>query len=162
MINSFMPTGNERDLMLNYIDEALRLFGLPVQLIDIKEKSFYDDAERMSKSFWDIKVLLQDYVDKKLLANLSWHHIEKGEQGMTVFIPERYGGRDLHIVTGQVLRFQNGDLFKITEISQAYLVGLWRVCRIVPYIVEDTRDRENKRFKTQYFDAGRVEDDDWD
>jgi hypothetical protein len=153
---SLLPSNNETHLMLTMIDEAMRLYGLQCLLIDYKDINLYMDDQTLSHAY-DYRILLQDYVDKKIVANLRWQNIEKQEQGQVAFAPIQWGGRHFSVIEHQVIKLYNGDLWEIAEVNRAYLVGIWYVIKIVPYVPEKDRPREEKQMKSQYVDPLRQE-----
>ena len=153
---SLLPSNNENQLMLTMIDEAMRLFGFQCLLIDYKDINMYLDDQTLSNAF-DYRILLQEYIDKKILANLSWQHIEKQQQGQVAFAPIQWGGRHFSVVEHMVIKLFNGDLWEVAEVNRTYLVGLWYVVRLVPYVPEKDRLREEKQMKSNYFDPLRQE-----
>lgn len=153
---SLLPTNNENQLMLTMIDEAMRLFGFQCLLIDIKDINMYLDDQTLEHAF-DYRILLQEYIDKKILANLSWQNVEKQQQGQVIFAPIQWGGRHFSIVEHMVIKLFNGDLWQVAEVNRTYLVGLWYVVRIVPYIPEKDRPREEKQMKSNFIDPRRQE-----
>ena len=155
-MTSLLPSENENKLMLTMIDEAMRLFGFQCLLIDIKDINMYLDDRTLSHAF-DYRILLQEYIDKRILANLSWQNIEKQEQGQVAFAPIQWGGNHFSVVEKQVLKLFNGDLWQVAEVNRSYLVGIWYVIRIVPYVPEKDRPREEKQMKSQFVDPMRQE-----
>lgn len=155
-MTSLLPSNNENSLMLTMIDESMRLYGFQCILIDYKDLNLYEDNRELTHSY-DYRILLQDYIDKRILANLSWQHIEKGEQGQVAFCPIQWGGKKFSLVEQMVIRLFNGDLWQIKEINRAYLVGLWFIVKLVPYVPEKNRPREEKQMKTQFLDPFRQE-----
>lgn len=150
---SLLPTVGEHSLVLSFIDEALRLFGLPARLYSPDSVSMYEDNVQVS-SFVDIAVLLGDYVDRKLLADLRWNHMEAGQDSLECFLPVRYGDRDISVVEDMVLEFRDSR-FRVVEVNRSYLVGLWYIARLVPYVTEP--DREVDGFKSSYMSGRRRE-----
>jgi hypothetical protein len=153
---SLLPTPNENRLMLMMIDEAMRLYGFQCLLIDIKDINMYLDDRDLSHAF-DYRILMQDYIDKKILANLSWQNIEKQQQGQVAFVPIQWGGRHFSVVEKMVIKLFNGDLWQVAEVNRTYLVGLWYVIKMVPYVPEKDRPREEKQMKSNFVDPRRQE-----
>lgn len=153
---SLLPSNNEYNLQLSMIDESMRLLGFQCMLIDIKDINMYLDDRTLSHAF-DYRILLQEYIDKKILANLSWQNIEKQQQGQVAFAPIQWGGRHFSIVENMVIKLFNGDLWQVKEVNRTYLVGLWYIIKIVPYVPEKDRPREEKQMKSQFFDPLRQE-----
>lgn len=153
---SLLPTENENRLMLTMIDEAMRLFGFQCLLIDYKDINMYMDDRTLSHAF-DYRILMQEYIDKRLLANLSWQHIDKQEAGQVAFMPIQWGGRHFSVVEHMVIELFNKELWQIAEVNRTYLVGLWYVVRLVPYVPEKDRPREEKQMKSNFFDPMRKE-----
>ena len=56
-----------------------------------------------------------------------------------------------------VIKLFNGDLWQVAEVNRTYLVGLWYVVRIVPYVPEKDRPREEKQMKSNFMDPRRQE-----
>lgn len=159
MINntmSLLPSDNENHLMLTMIDEAMRLFGFQCLLIDYKDINIYLDDQTLSHAF-DYRILLQEYIDKKILANLSWQNVEKQQPGQVAFCPIQWGGRHFSVVEHMVIKLFNGDLWEVGEVNRSYLVGLWYVVKLVPYVPEKDRPREEKQMKSNFFDPLRQE-----
>ena len=73
-----------------------------------------------------------------------------------MYIPFQFGDRKLNIVKDQVLCI-NDDDWRITAVNDTYLIGLWYVCTVVPFIREEERPREKARHQTQFFNPGEVE-----
>lgn len=153
---SLLPSDNEYNLQLIMIDEAMRLYGFQCLLIDFKDINMYLDNQTLSHAY-DYRILLQEYIDKKILANLSWQNTEKQQQGQVAFAPIQWGGRHFSIVDHQVIKLFNGDLWEVSEVNKTYLVGLWYVIKIVPYVPEKDRERESRQMKSNFVDPKRPE-----
>lgn len=153
---SLLPSDNEYNLQLIMIDEAMRLYGFQCLLIDFKDINMYLDNQSLSHAY-DYRILLQEYIDKKILANLSWQNTEKQQQGQVAFAPIQWGGRHFSIVDHQVIKLFNGDLWEVAEVNKTYLVGLWYVIKIVPYVPEKDRERESRQMKSNFVDPKRPE-----
>ena len=151
---SLLPSDNEYNLQLIMIDEAMRLYGFQCLLIDFKDINMYLDNQSLSHAY-DYRILLQEYIDKKILANLSWQNTEK--QLDLAFAPIQWGGRHFSIVDHQVIKLFNGDLWEVAEVNKTYLVGLWYVIKIVPYVPEKDRERESRQMKSNFVDPKRPE-----
>lgn len=150
LFTSLLPTESERQLQINLIDEAMRLYGIEAVLIDVDSVSMYADNHKLSGREKHIHILFQEHPDRKLLANLQWHHIEKNEQAIVVFIPFQFGNVKMTVVKDQVLCVGSDD-WRITEVNSKYLTGLWYVCRVVPFIQEEDRPRDSHRHRSQFF-----------
>lgn len=153
---SILPSDNEYNLQLRMIDEAMRLCGFQCWLIDFKDINMYLDDQSLDHAY-DYRILLQEYIDKKILANLAWQNSEKQQQGQVAFAPIVWGGRHFSVVDHQVIKLFNGDLWQIAEVNKTYLVGVWYVIRIVPYIPEKDRDRDGQQMKSMFFNPLRPE-----
>ena len=156
MFTSLLPTENERQLQINLIDEAMRLYGFEAVLIDVDSVSMYADNHKLSRREYHIHVLFNSHPDRRLLANLRFNHLEKNDSPIVVYIPFQFGDRKLNIVKDQVLCI-NDDDWRITAVNDTYLIGLWYVCTVVPFIREEERPREKARHQTQFFNPGEVE-----
>ena len=71
--------------MLKMIDESMRLFGIDCTLYDISSMNMYLD-DRVLKSGVQYKVLMQDYVDTRLLSNLRWSTIDVNKESIIAFM----------------------------------------------------------------------------
>lgn len=147
---SLLPTKDEINMMLNTYDEAIQLYGIEAKLINLEEINLYLDDRTLSKYYLPYKVLLQDYIDKKVLNNLVWLNNEKGENSIVAFMPIVYLGNRHNLCVHQVVELYNGDLWQISEISRSYLVGICYVVKLVPYIQEENRPKENDQMKSNY------------
>lgn len=147
---SLLPTVVENNLVLHMVDEAFSLFGIDCKLFDFTTINRYLDDRSLVEIGVDYKILLQEYIDKKILNNIHWMNIEKGQQGVTAFAPIKYQDIGFHLSEKQVIELYNGDLWQITEINRTYLVGLCYILRLVPYREEANRERAEKQMKTNF------------
>ena len=137
-------------MMLNTYDEAIQLYGIEAKLINIEEINLYLDDRTLSKYHLPYKVLLQDYIDKKILNNLVWLNNERSDSSIVAFMPIVYLGNRYKLCVHQVLELYNGDLWQISEISRSYLVGICYVVKLIPYIQEENRPKEKDQMKSNY------------
>ena len=147
---SLLPTKDEVNMMLNMYDEAIQLYGIEAKLINLEEINLYLDDRTLSKYYLPYKVLLQDYIDKKVLNNLVWLNNERSENSIVAFMPIVYLGNRYNLRVHQVLELYNGDLWQISEISRSYLVGICYVVKLTPYIQEENRPKEEDQMKSNY------------
>lgn len=147
---SLLPTKDEVNMMLNTYDEAIQLYGIESKLINLEEINLYLDDRTISKYYLPYKLLLQDYIDKKVLNNLVWLNNEKSENSIIAFMPIVYLGNRYNLSVQQVVELYNGDLWQISEISRNYLVGICYVVKLVPYIQEENRSKEEDQMKSNY------------
>lgn len=147
---SLLPTKDEVNMMLNTYDEAIQLYGIESKLINLEEINLYLDDRTISKYYLPYKLLLQDYIDKKVLNNLVWLNNEKSENSIVAFMPIVYLGNRYNLSVQQVVELYNGDLWQISEISRNYLVGICYVVKLAPYIQEENRSKEEDQMKSNY------------
>lgn len=156
LFTSLLPTESERNLQIGFIDEGMRLYGIEAVLIDVDSVSFYSDNHKLSGREKHIHLLFQDHPNRRLLANLQFNHIERNESAIIVFIPFQFGGVRLDIVKDQVLVIGE-DNWIIKAVNCTYFTGLWYVCHVVPFMMEEDRPRDKSRHKSQFFNPGEVE-----
>lgn len=151
---SLLPTNAEFDLMLSFIDEACRLYGIQVKLYETSSMSMYTDNEVLSTQV-DTRLLLETYMGRKLTANLKWNHQEINSEAFVAFIPIKFGGRSYSVIDNMVVEMADGDKFRILEVKKDYLIGLWYIVKLTPFVEEEDRTREG--VKSSFFTSRREE-----
>ena len=147
---SLLPTKDEVNMMLSSYDEAIQLYGIEAKLINIETINLYLDDRTLTNYYLPYKLLLQEYIDKRILNNLVWLNNEKGENYIVAFMPIVYLGNRYNIRVHQVVEIYNSDLWQIAEISRSYLVGICYVVKLVPYVQEENRRKEEDQMKSNY------------
>ena len=147
---SLLPTKDEVNMMLSSYDEAIQLYGIEAKLINIETINLYLDDRTLTNYYLPYKLLLQEYIDKRILNNLVWLNNEKGENFIVAFMPIVYLGNRYNIRVHQVVEIYNSDLWQIAEISRSYLVGICYVVKLVPYVQEENRRKEEDQMKSNY------------
>ncbi len=155
-MTSLLVSKKEQNLMLKMIDESMRLFGIDCTLYDISSMNMYLD-DRILKSGVPYKVLMQDYVDTRLLSNLRWSTIDVNKESIIAFMPIQYCGNKFNIREFNVIKLCNDDLYQIREVNKAYLVGLWYVVKLITYKDEANRPREKQQMKSNYMNTLKEE-----
>lgn len=155
-MTSLLLSSNEQKLILRMIDESMRLFGIDCTLYDIQSMNFYLDDRTLSSGV-QYKILLQEYVDCRLLSNLKWSTNDYNTEAIVAFLPIQYCDKLYNIREFNVIKLFNGDLYQIREINKAYLIGTWYVVKLITYHEEDNRHRETKQMKTNYFKTNSEE-----
>ena len=147
---SLLPTKDEVNMMLSSYDEAIQLYGIEAKLINIETINLYLDDRTLTNYYLPYKLLLQEYIDKRILNNLVWLNNEKGENYIVAFMPIVYLGNRYNIRVHQVVEIYNSDLWQIAEISRSDLVGICYVVKLVPYVQEENRRKEEDQMKSNY------------
>lgn len=152
---SLLPTSREWDLQLSFIDEAMRLYGIQCKIYMLKNITMYQDSPTINENYNEVNILFEEYISKRLLANLTWQNKEVDQEGTVVFIPRKYGGREVNIVRDIILEIYNGDRYRVMEVNKQYIVGLWYITKVVPFTEEE--DREEVGQKSAFFRSDREE-----
>lgn len=155
-MTSLLMSCKEEQLMLRMIDESMRLFGIDCTLYDQTSMNMYLDDRTLSSGV-DYKILMQDYVDTRLLSNLHWSTVDADRESVIAFMPIQYNNEAFNLRDFNVVRLCNGDTYQIREVNKTYLVGLWYVVKLITYREEDNRPRETKQMKTNYLHTLREE-----
>lgn len=153
---SLLLSEKENKLVKSFIDEAMRLFGIDCTIYDISSANMYLD-DRVLTTGKPYKVLLQDYVDKRLLSNLRWSTIDADTESFMAFMPIQYCGKEFNLREFNVVKLYNGDLYQIREVNSAYLLNTWYVVKLITYKDEENRPREEQQMKTNYLATMREE-----
>lgn len=155
-MTSLLYSDKERGLILKQIDESYRLFGIDCQLYDVSSMNMYLD-DRILKSGVPYKILLNEYVDTRLLANLKWSTLDADKEAIIALAPIQYMGNKYNLREFNVIRLCNGDTYQIREVNSAYLLNLQYAIKLISYKNECNRPREEKQMKTNFLRTNREE-----
>ena len=155
-MTSLLYSDKEYHLVLKQISEAYKLFGLDCTLYDMSSSCMYLD-DRVLKQGVPYKILLQEYIDTRLLANLKWNTLDLNNESVMALAPIQLCDRKYNIREFNVIRLSNGDTYQVREINSAYLLHTHYVLRLISYTNEPNRPREEKQMKTNYLVTTREE-----
>lgn len=155
-MTSLLYSDKEYHLILKTIDEAYRLFGIDCQLYDISSSNIYLD-DRVLKQGVPYKILLQEYVDTRLLANLKWNTLDVNKESILALAPIQLCNKKYNLREFNVIRLSNGDTYQVREVNSTYLLHTHYVLRLISYKDEPNRPREEKQMKTNYLATTREE-----
>ena len=155
-MTSLLYSDKEYHLILKQISEAYKLFGLDCTLYDISSSNMYLD-DRTLKQGVPYKVLLQEYVDTRLLANLKWNTLDANRESFLALAPIQLCDRRYNLREFNVIRLANGDTYQVREVNSAYLLNTHYVLRLISYKDEQNRPRVEKQMKTNYLVTTREE-----
>ena len=155
-MTSLLYSDKEYHLVLKQISEAYKLFGLDCTLYDISSSNMYLD-DRVLKRGVPYKILLQEYIDTRLLANLKWNTLDLNNESVMALSPIQLCDRKYNLREFNVIRLINGDTYQVIEINSAYLLPTHYVLRLISYTNEPNRPREEKQMKTNYLVTTREE-----
>lgn len=153
---SLLLSDKEQCLYKNFIDEAMRLYGIDCTVYDVHTMNVYLDDRTLSSGL-PYKILLQDYVDTRLLANLKWSTVDANRESIMALMPIQYNNKNYSLREFNVIEICNGDKYQIREVNKTYLIGLWYVVKLITYREEDNRPRETNQMKTNYLKTDREE-----
>ena len=155
-MTSLLFSDKEKCLVLSQTDEAFRLFGIDCELYDVETMNMYLDDRTLSKGV-PYKILLQEYVDTRLLSNLKWSTIDGNVESKMALMPIVYNGNKFNLREFNVIKLCNGDMYQIREVNSAYLLHTNYVVKLITYKNEDNRPREEKMMKTNFLKTDKVE-----
>ena len=155
-MTSLLYSDKEYHLVLKQISEAYKLFGLDCVLYDISSSNIYLD-DRVLKQGVPYKILLQEYVDTRLLANLKWNTLDVNKESILALAPIQLCDRKYNLREFNVIRLSNGDTYQVREVNSTYLLHTHYVLRLISYKDEPNRPREEKQMKTNYLATTREE-----
>lgn len=153
---SLLLSDKEQCLYKNFIDEAMRLYGIDCFIYDVKEMNMYLDDRTLANGV-PYKILLQDYVDTRLLSNLKWSTVDANRESIMALMPIQYNNKNYSLREFNVIEICNGDKYQIREVNKTYLIGLWYVVKLITYREENNRPRETNQMKTNYLKTDREE-----
>jgi hypothetical protein len=155
-MTSLLFSDKEMCLTRKIVDEAFKLFGIDCTLYDISSSNMYLD-DRILKQGVPYKILLQEYVDTRLLANLKWNTLDVNRESILAIAPIELCGNKYNLREFNVIRLCNGDTYQIREVNSVYLLGVHYVLRLISYKDEPNRPREEKQMKTNFLVTTREE-----
>lgn len=155
-MTSLLFSDKEKCLILKFIDESFRLYGIDCTLFDVDRTNMYLD-DRTLKPGMPYKILLQDYVDTRLLSNLKWSTIDVDKESFIALMPIEYNGTKYNLREFNVIRLFNGDTYQIREVNSAYLLSTIYAVKLISYHDEKNRPRDNKQMKTNFLRTDHVE-----
>jgi len=151
-MTSLLFSVKERCLTLKFIDEAYRLFGVDCTVYDISSMNMYLD-DRILKAGIPYKILLQEYVDTRLLSNLKWSTVDADREAVIALAPIQLCGKTYNLREFNVIRLCNGDTYQVREVNSTYLLHTHYVLKLITYKDEQNRPREEKQMKTNYLNT---------
>lgn len=155
-MTSLLLSNKEEKLHLNIIDEAMKLFGIDCTLFDLSSMTLYHDDRKLQDGV-PYKLLLQDYVDTRLLSNLRWSTIDADKESIMAFMPIQYMNKRYNLREFNVIKICNGDTYQIREVNSQYLLNTWYIVKLIAYHDEKNRPREVKQMKTNFLHTTREE-----
>jgi hypothetical protein len=96
------------------------------------------------------KILLQEYVDTRLLSNLRWSTLDGDKEAILALAPMELCNRKFNLKEFNVIKLYNGDCYQIREVNSQYLFGVHYVLKLIAYANEKNRPRAEKQMKTNY------------
>ena len=133
-----------------------RRYWIDCELYDVETMNLYLDDRTLSKGV-PYKILLQEYVDTRLLANLKWGCLDGNDESKMALMPIVYNGNKFNLSEFNVIKLCNGDMYQIREVNSAYLLHTNYVVKLITYKNEDNRPREEKQMKTNFLRTNKVE-----
>lgn len=155
-MTSLLFSDKEKCLTLRITDEAFRLYGIDCTIYDVKEMNMYLDDRTLANGV-PYKILLQDYVDTRLLSNLKWSTLDADKESIMALMPIVYNGNKYNLREFNVVRLCNGDTYQIREVNSAYLLHTNYVVKMISYKDEENRPREEKQMQTNFLRTDKEE-----
>lgn len=155
-MSSLLLSDKETCLIRKFIDEAFRIYGIDCTLYDVSSMNLYLDDRTLSNGV-PYKILLQEYVDTRLLSNLKWSTVDADRESIMALAPMVYLNSNFNLREFNVIKLCNGDLYQIREVNSAYLLNTNYVLKLITYKEEDNRPRADKQMKTNYLHTDREE-----
>lgn len=155
-MTSLLFSDKEKCLTLRITDEAFRLYGIDCVIYDVKEMNLYLDDRTLANGV-PYKILLQDYVDTRLLSNLKWSTLDADKESIMALMPIVYNGNKYNLREFNVVRLCNGDMYQIREVNSAYLLHTNYVVKMISYKDEENRPREEKQMQTNFLRTDKEE-----
>lgn len=155
-MTSLLFSDKERNLVISQIDEAFRLFGVDCVIYDVHSANMYLDDRILDKGV-PYKILLQEYVDTRLLSNLRWSTIDADREATIALAPLQYCGNKFNIHEFSVIKLANGDVYQVREVSSQYLLHMSYALKLITYKEEQNRPRRESQMKTNYLNPTREE-----
>lgn len=155
-MTSLLFSAKEKQLVLNIISEAYKLYGIDCYVYDLSSTNMYLD-DRVLKSGMPYKILLQEYVDTRLLANLKWSTVDLDREAIIALAPFQFCGKNFNLREFNVIRLYNGDTYQIREVNSSYLLQTHYVLKLITYKDEQNRPRKEKEMRTNFLRTNREE-----
>ena len=155
-MTSLLYSDREKNVYTNFIDEAFKLFGVDCVIYDISSQNMYLDDRILNKGV-PYKILLQEYVDTRLLSNLRWSTIDADREATIALAPIQYCGNKFNIHEFSVIKLANGDVYQVREVSSQYLLHMSYVLKLITYKEEQNRPRNESQMKTNSLNSNREE-----
>ena len=155
-MTSLLYSDKEKGVYSNFIAEAFKLFGISCTIYDIHSANMYLDDRVLDKGI-PYKILLQEYVDTRLLANLKWSTIDADREAIVALAPIEYCGKKFNIHEFSVIKLANGDVYQVREVSSQYLLHMSYALKLITYKEEQNRPRNESQMKTNYLNSTREE-----
>ena len=155
-MTSLLYSDKEKRLYDSFISEAFKLFGISCTLYDVHSTNMYNDDRILDKGV-PYKILLQEYVDTRLLANLRWSTIDADREAIIALAPLTYCGKKYNLHEFSVIKLTNGDVYQIREVNSQYLLHMSYALKLITYKEEDNRPRKESQMKTNYMNTTREE-----
>lgn len=155
-MTSLLYSDKEKCVYTNFIDEAFRLFGIDCVVYDVHSANMYLDDRILDKGI-PYKILLQEYVDTRLLSNLRWSTIDADREATIALAPLQYCGNKFNIHEFSVIKLANGDVYQVREVSSQYLLHMSYALKLITYKEEQNRPRNESQMKTNYLSPTREE-----
>ena len=155
-MTSLLYSDKEKHVYTNFIGEAFRLFGIDCVIYDVHSANMYLDDRILDKGI-PYKILLQEYVDTRLLSNLRWSTIDADREAIIALAPLQYCGSKFNIHEFSVIKLANGDVYQVREVSSQYLLHMSYALKLITYKEEQNRPRNESRMKTNYLNPTREE-----
>ena len=125
-------------------------------MYDVESLNLYLDDRTLSKGV-PYKILLQEYVDTRLLSNLRWSTLDADRESIVALAPIVYLNSKFNLREFNVIKLCNGDLYQIREINSAYLLHTNYALKLITYREEDNRPRAEKQMRTNYLRTDKEE-----
>lgn len=151
-MTSLLFSAKERNLVVSMVDEGFRLFGVDCTIYDVSSLNMYLD-DRILKAGVPYKILLQEYVDTRLLSNLKWSTIDADRESILALAPIQLCGKTFNLREFNVIRLCNGDTYQIREVNSTYLLHTYYALKLITYRDEENRPRAEKQMKTNYLNT---------
>ena len=155
-MTSLLYSDKEKRLVLRQIDEAFQLYGISCELYDLSSSCMYLD-DRVLQTGVPYKILLQEYIDTRLLSNLKWSTIDLDRESIVALTPMIYCGTKFNLREFNVIKLCNGDCYQVRECNSSYLIGMSYALRLITYKDEPNRPRTEKQMKTNYLHVDKEE-----
>lgn len=155
-MTSLLFSDKELCLTRKFIDEAYKLFGIDCTIYDLSSSNLYLD-DRVLQAGVPYKILLQDYVDTRLLTNLKWSTVDLNTESIVALSPIQYCGKRFNLREFNVIRLCNGDTYQIREVCSSYLLNTHYALKLITYRDEQNRPRKESQMKTNYLKTMREE-----